>query len=149
MNYSSVTDIVFSRSDESCIDCIVNVESIGLIPFTASALDIEPHGIEIYNRCVAGDFGPIAPYVEPEEVIIVPSEVSMRQARLALTLGGFIGTVNAAIESMVEPDKSLALIEWEYASSVERESQFVQSMQLALGLTDTELDDLFISASQL
>ena len=32
-------------------------------PFLATPTDSEAHGREIYRRAVAGDFGPIAPYV--------------------------------------------------------------------------------------
>ena len=32
------------------------------VPFTASIDDVEPHGVEIYNRAINGDFGPIAEY---------------------------------------------------------------------------------------
>lgn len=35
------------------------------LQFTASPNDCEPHGVELYNRAIAGEFGPIAPYVEP------------------------------------------------------------------------------------
>ncbi|MFA7347271.1 MAG: hypothetical protein WCZ86_05885 [Desulfurivibrionaceae bacterium] len=35
------------------------------VPFTASPNDSEPHGVDLYNRAIAGEFGPVAPYVEP------------------------------------------------------------------------------------
>lgn len=35
------------------------------VPFTASPDDPEPHGVELYNRAMAREFGEIAPYVEP------------------------------------------------------------------------------------
>lgn len=35
------------------------------VPFTASPDDTEPHGVELYNRAMAGEFGEIAPFVEP------------------------------------------------------------------------------------
>ena len=31
-------------------------------PFTASLNDSEAHGVDLYNRAVNGEFGPIAPY---------------------------------------------------------------------------------------
>lgn len=40
----------------------------GYLPFTANPNDPEAHGVDLYNRCVAGEFGTIAPYVEPEPV---------------------------------------------------------------------------------
>lgn len=47
------------------IDCEINHPLHGWIPFTASPDDVEPLGPEIYSRAVAGEFGPIAPYVAP------------------------------------------------------------------------------------
>jgi len=36
-------------------------------PFLATSFDPEPHGVAIYNRAVAGEFGAVAPYVEPAQ----------------------------------------------------------------------------------
>ena len=41
-----------------------HLESEGYLPFGASANDIEAHGVDLYNRCVAGEFGTVADYVE-------------------------------------------------------------------------------------
>ena len=34
-------------------------------PFTATSFDPMPHGVDLYNRAKAGEFGEIAPYVPP------------------------------------------------------------------------------------
>lgn len=49
------------------IDLLVTFDELGEVPFTASPDDSEPHGREIYARCIAGDFGYIAPYVAPQK----------------------------------------------------------------------------------
>jgi len=41
-------------------------ENDGYYQFTASLDDIEPHGVEIFNKAKAGDYGTIADYVEEE-----------------------------------------------------------------------------------
>lgn len=76
-------------------------------------------------------------------------QVTMRQARLALIQQGLLGSVNAAIAQMPEPDKSLVETEWEYASTVERGSPWIAAMTSALGLTDEQMDDLFRLAATL
>lgn len=38
------------------------------LPFTATTYDDMPYGVDLYNRAVAGEFGPIAPYVPPEPI---------------------------------------------------------------------------------
>ena len=84
---------------------------------------------------------------EPADIHIpvIPSIVSMRQARLALLQAGLLSTVNAAIGAGGDADK----IEWEYAADVDRNSPLVQNMKAGLSLSDADLDNLFILASSL
>lgn len=74
---------------------------------------------------------------------------SMRQARLALLQVGKLAEVDAAIAAMSDPQKSQAAIEWEYATTVDRVSPFVDSLGSALGMTQADLDVLFNLASTL
>ena len=86
---------------------------------------------------------------EPTIAAFVPAEVTMRQARLALHAAGKLTAVNAAIAALPDPPKTAALIEWEYSSTVRRDSQFVAMLGPVLGLDATALDALFIGASKL
>jgi hypothetical protein len=73
MNYTTVENLVWAK-DGGMVDCVVDFAGIGKVPFTASPNDL-PHSVEIYNRCVAGEFGPIADYVpQPDEGPQEPSE---------------------------------------------------------------------------
>ena len=85
----------------------------------------------------------------PPEAPPVPAEVTMRQARLALHAAGKLTAVNAAIAALPDPPKTAALIEWEYSSTVRRDSQFVAMLGPALGLDSAALDALFVAASKL
>lgn len=78
-----------------------------------------------------------------------PVEVTMRQARLALHAAGKLAAVNAAINALPDPPKTAALIEWEYSSTVRRDSQFVALLGPALGLDAAGLDALFVAAAKL
>lgn len=80
---------------------------------------------------------------------VVPKEVTMRQARLALLQEGLLANVTAAINSMPSPQKEAAMIEWEYSQSVQRDREFVILLGQALGLDSNKLDELFIKASTL
>ena len=79
----------------------------------------------------------------------VPREVTMRQARLALLENGLLANVQPAINSLPEPDKTKAQIEWEYSNALQRSNPFVAVLGTALGLSSQDLDDLFIQASSL
>lgn len=87
--------------------------------------------------------------VMPSEPRTVPPEVTMRQARLALHAAGKLATVNAAIAALPDPPRTAALIEWEYSSTVLRDSQFVALLGPAIGLDAAALDALFVAASKL
>lgn len=83
----------------------------------------------------------------PAPVIVngVPQTVTMRQARLALLQAGLLDDVTAAVAGAGEAAK----IEWEYASDVSRNAILIQTLGGALGLTDEQLDGLFVLAATL
>lgn len=83
----------------------------------------------------------------PVQPIFVPESVSMRQARLALLSTGLLDTVNSIVAGLTGDSGKAAKIEWEYSSVVMRNKGLVRSVQQVLGLTDQQLDDLFIAAS--
>lgn len=91
----------------------------------------------------------IAADTEAKRIASVPQSVTMRQARLALHAAGLLAGVDAAIASMQEPAKTAAAIEWEYASEVERNAGLVPAMAAALGMSEADIDDLFITAATL
>jgi len=76
-----------------------------------------------------------------------PKSVTMRQARLALHAAGLLGGVDAAIAALPEPTKTQAQIEWEYSNEVQRSNGIVAQLRPVLGLSDAQLDALFISAA--
>lgn len=85
-------------------------------------------------------------FVEPvPPAPVIPTTVSMRQARLALLQSNLLDTVNAAINQGGEADK----ITWEYATEVNRSDALVLNMAIALNLSETDLDNLFTLASSL
>ena len=83
------------------------------------------------------------PCVEP--IIGTPTAVTMVQARLALLAIGLLDDVEAGISSMSKASQ----IEWEFRPTVERPSELVQSLAVALGLDSAALDELFTAASKL
>jgi len=76
----------------------------------------------------------------------VPTHVTMRQARLALNQAGLLTTVDTAINSGTD---EAAKIEWEYAQDVQRTWPLVLALMPVLGMTEAQLDDLFILAATL
>lgn len=83
------------------------------------------------------------------EPIVIPSAVTMRQARLALLQAGLLDDIETAINSLTSPQKEAARIEWEYSQEVQRHNGFVSALSPALGLTEAQIDQLFIAAAGL
>lgn len=83
----------------------------------------------------------------PQPESFKPKSVTMRQARLALLEAGYYSSVQTAINAIEDPIlKQASQIEWEYAATVDRGSSFTQSMATALGLTEEDMDNLFMLA---
>lgn len=82
-------------------------------------------------------------------VPVIPSEVSMRQARLALFQQGILNDVQPAIDGLSDPEKTVAQISWDYATTVQRDDDLVVALSGQLGLDDTDLDALFSLAATL
>lgn len=79
----------------------------------------------------------------------VPQAVTMRQARLALYGAGLLATVNSAIAGMTGAQGEAARIEWEFSSEVKRNQPLVMALAPVLGMTQAQLDQLFITAAGL
>ena len=75
----------------------------------------------------------------------IPEAVTMRQARLALHAAGLLDAVTAAITAA----GPTAVIEWDYAQEVHRGYGLVAQMAGALGMTDAQIDQLFLTAAGL
>lgn len=89
--------------------------------------------------------------VKPPEVIPVevPQSVTMRQARLALLGAGLLDSVQSAIDGLAGAAGKAAQIEWEYSKEVHRHKSLTLAIGPALGLTDAQLDALFIAAAKI
>ena len=91
----------------------------------------------------------IQAHLNPVVPVVIPSKVTMRQARLALLQAGLLDDTEALIASLEGPEGQAARIEWDYSSEVWRNKPFVVSLGSQLGLDDEQLDALFIAASQI
>ncbi len=105
--------------------------------------------VEVPDSCKTGDVFLNDEWVTPVPPQYIPKEITMRQARLALLDAGLLGNVQAAINSLPEPDKTKAQIEWDYSNSLQRNNSFVSVLGTALGLSEQDIDNLFVQASAL
>ena len=81
---------------------------------------------------------------------LVPQTVSQRQLRTQLALNGFnLNSVQTAIDSLSEPSKTIAQIAWDYALTFVRTDSLLISLAGILGISEIELDTIFINANKL
>lgn len=69
MNYTTVKNPKWANAAHTMINCEVDFDDLveDFVPFAAVPSGDYEHSHEIFARCVAGDFGPIADYVPPPD----------------------------------------------------------------------------------
>lgn len=88
--------------------------------------------------------------VDDSPVIEVPQVVTPRQMRVALIMSGTsIASIEAMIAASPEPDQSIVRTTWEYSTEFKRDNEILNSMAGQLGLTQGDVDNLFILADTL
>lgn len=91
----------------------------------------------------------LAEYALPPVTTEFP-DVTPRQIRQALVLYGISMTeITDALNSLPEPMKTLANVEWEYSNWFQRKRPLVISVGQMLGWTPEQLDDLWKFAGSL
>lgn len=136
--------------DDAYVAFVCTSASLATLPETAAESYFEQHAgktvEELEQELV--DAATATPTYEPNivpTVAGVPQSVTMRQARLALAATELLATVNAVVAQADEATQ----IEWEFAATVDRGWPTLIALQGALGLTDAQIDDLFVLAATL
>ena len=69
--YSSVVEPRFANAEGTLIDCLVVFPAISREPLPFTSAQVDPgaeHSEEIFARCLAGEFGPVAPFEEVQPI---------------------------------------------------------------------------------
>jgi hypothetical protein len=140
---------IWVNQEQTLIDLIIKWEDVEReLPFTASASDVEQHGKELFAAALRGEFGEIFPYVPPEPNPTYYPILSRRQLRLGLLKLGVTTTqVDSVISNFPEPERSVALIEWQDATGYQRNHPLVHKMTEVLRLDETVVNQTWLEAS--
>lgn len=81
-------------------------------------------------------------------IIEIPNSISMAQARIALIDMGLIDKVQSTLAAIPDgKERAKALAWWEYAQTVERDHVTVKVLIKTLELSEAQVDELFLLAS--
>lgn len=81
---------------------------------------------------------------------LIPTAITMRQARLILLQNSLLDNIGPAIAAITDLTmRRSAEIEWEFSNEVQRDNLLIAQLSAALGLSETDLDNLFIAGSKL
>lgn len=150
MIFTKIRDLKYVTANNSHIDLFATCKEYGEIPMTLNLVDTED--LHIYVDIDGKEYPleeyckkqKIAPYVEPESIVVIPRSITMRQARLHLLDLGLLDD----IESFISQDRKWQ-IEWEYATEILRDSPLIKAVQTTLDLSDEQIDNMFLEASLL
>lgn len=110
---------------------------------------IDPDGVSRSSMLASALPGGVTILLADPESVSVPQVVTRRQARRALALFGLLGAVQAALDAIPDPmQRAIAQIDWDDATEFKRDDETLQMLAGALGLTGSQLDDLFILAGE-
>lgn len=126
MNYKLISDTVVACIDDDGISRLsCSIEDAAYLTWLAEGNTPEP-------------------YTPPPTPI--PQSVTRFQALATLAAGGYLDTVHTYIDAL--PRINIQRLAFENATDWERTSPTVNALATMLGLTDTEVDDLFVAAAQ-
>jgi hypothetical protein len=110
MKYSEVKDLRWADEAKSMVLCTVSFEDLPApVPFTASPDDVEAHGVEIFQRCTAGDFGAIGDYV-PLGTAQLAAKAKARRDELIAEATRRIAPLQYAVDEAIATDAESALL---------------------------------------
>lgn len=78
-----------------------------------------------------------------------PTEVPLWAFRAILTILNIAPQVESLINSLPEPQKTVANVQWQYGNYIERNHPLINSLGSELGLTKEQIDNIFLEASKL
>lgn len=151
-----------------------NIDTIGVIYKPTGGMLKDKDGIEYLEMMpVDGwhvnvwvlpeeDAAPLQPYmIEPSNAVrcwgneqatapVIPHSITRAQARAALILAGLIDRVQPAIDAITDQlQRALVQNDWDSRGTFERDNSTLLTLAAALGLTEVQLDDLFIQGAKL
>ena len=120
----------------------------GIEPANTSITEVEG---ELRSNWTGNEWVNI-PYKKFEyvETIPVPQTITVRKAREQLIRIGLLSNVQSEIDKITDvTQREIVQNYWEYSLDFERNNEILIGLASSLGLSDKDIDNLFIQASKL
>lgn len=105
-----------------------------------NAIELQDEFVDIGWQYIDGQFYQATPKK------VVPDAVTPRQIRLAMHKLGILSTIESAVRNSPSDEVKIA---WDYATFFYRKDPMLAAMAPALGMTEDQVDDLFILAESI
>jgi hypothetical protein len=125
----------------------VDNEIVKLVPMDESSIEYQQY-IQFLQS--GGTVESSELFTEEESIQAnTPLDVALWKLRFVLSQMNLEQSVSAALETLPEPQKTAANYIWNYGNSIDRHSATIGFLQSYLGLSDTEVNQIFIQANSI
>lgn len=111
-----------------------------------------PHDHKLFRQPDDGPTGFVANGGVIDPYVVTPvtlPDLAPYQFRAMLKLSGKQDDLYAVLDAMPEPNRTVAQSKLEYSLTFKRDNDLVLSAKQALGLTEAELDEMWIQAASI
>ena len=141
----AVTNLRWDNAEQTMLTADVlfeELQALGPIPFSTQDGADTAHGQEIWDKAIAGDYGPIPAYAAPsiENVRLAMPRLTPRQIRLGMLS---VGITESQVDAALAND-AYGLIEWKYATEFSRTHPLIDALGTTFQLTPEQIDSLWI-----
>lgn len=93
--------------------------------------------------------GEVAAQMLLPEPVVVPQEAAMWALKELCLVRGHAADIEAALNSLPDPPRTIARNRWENKATISRNSPIIAQMQQILGWTNAYVDELFVESAKL
>ena len=86
---------------------------------------------------------------EEESAALCPNEVALWKLRFILKQMNIEDSISEKLNELPEPQKTAANYIWNYGNAIDRHSPTIMYLQSVLGLTDTQVNNIFIQSNSI
>jgi hypothetical protein len=125
----------------------VDLGIISLVPMNESSVEYQQY-IQFLQSGGTIDYSDL--YIEEEAIeASTPTEVALWKLRFVLSQMNLEQSVSEALNTLPEPQKTAANYIWNYGNSIDRHSSTIAFLQQSLGLSNIQVNQMFIQANSI